>query len=148
LTIFDFDKLEYDAGSRGPARRDHAAAVLGKFMLIHGGISHESAALSNDFNLYNLEQDCWCELKVFGCERPALSHHKLASTAKKYRKPNRYNENCASEEFYMFGGKTQEGTSVNTLYRIRLEGVSAVRVEKIDAKRAPMPRFEHCLEFV
>ena len=67
VTIFDFDKLEYDAGCRGPALRDHAVATLGKYMLVHGGITHENTMLNGEFYLYNMEQDCWCELKVLGC---------------------------------------------------------------------------------
>lgn len=77
-----------------------------------------------------------------------LSHHKIASTMRKYRRPGRYLDNPLPEEFYMFGGKTQDGTSVNDFYRLRLEGAGVIRVEKIEAKRTPSPRYEHCMEFV
>jgi hypothetical protein len=47
VTIFDLDRLKYDTGSRGPALRDHAVATLGKYMLVHGGITHGNILLSN-----------------------------------------------------------------------------------------------------
>lgn len=65
LTIFDFDRLQYETGSRGPPRRDHAAAVLGRHMLVHGGISHGST-ISNEFHVYNFDQNAWTELKQLG----------------------------------------------------------------------------------
>jgi hypothetical protein len=75
----------YSNGTRGPARRDHAATTLSRYMLIQGGIQQGNTH-SNDFYLYNMEQDGWCEMKMVGVDKPYLSHHKIVSTYKKGRK--------------------------------------------------------------
>lgn len=124
VTIFDLDKLQYSSGCRGPPRRDHAVACIGKSMLIHGG-TQQGNTLSNDFYIYNIEQDVWCEVKATGTDKPYLSHHKMVSSYRKAKKYHRYGETPLPEEVFMFGGKNAEGLCVNDFYKIRLEGVTA-----------------------
>lgn len=124
VSLFDLDCFQYDTGSRGPARRDHAAIMHGKYMVVHGGVQ-QGNVISNEFYVYNAEQNIWSELKVFGQDKPYLSHHKIVSTIRKSRKQVRYGDNNIPEELYMFGGRNAEGVCVNDFYRIRIDGLTA-----------------------
>lgn len=52
VSLFDLDTFQYDTGSRGPARRDHAAIMHGKYMVVHGG-AQQGNVISNEFYVYN-----------------------------------------------------------------------------------------------
>jgi hypothetical protein len=58
-----------------PARRNHAACVIGKWMLVHGGVNSEEVMLG-DLWLFNLESCKWQSMETDG-KAKFLSNHTM-----------------------------------------------------------------------
>ena len=125
---------------RSPVRRrSHACALLGKYMIVHGGI--EVRKTRSQPLIYDIEKNQWSS--PFVRDFPALSHHKLVNPFlnKKLRK-NKQFEEC----LYMFGGLNEKGIAKNQMYKIKILNETELSCEKIQTKNPPLPRHSFILE--
>lgn len=131
--IMDSDTCEWNqVQTSGPYitdRKGHAACLLGKFMVIHGGITSEGAILNEIFAL-NLNTFKWSEV-FLDTTKFHNANHTMCAVYKDFDAQDLYGhisrgnkmvlhhhteDQLLFEGLYIFGGKNREGKAVNDLY--------------------------------
>lgn len=143
----------------GPAvtmRRYHSADIVGKHMLIYGGLSEKNGFLG-DLVLLNMKNKRWKEVETIGEKPAAMAFHATVAVYPGFN----------SEEFllfrpieeplippkypiqlpgiYMFGGLTANGQVLNTLYILQTSQRPLQWIKPTVSGSLPAPRFQHSL---
>lgn len=161
LWIFDTETLTMTSGAVEyvPNRTSHACCIIGKTMIIHGGISNEDAT-NSDLWTFNLEVCKWQFMMSAGIE-VKLSHHTIAgayNTSLDLIEPFTQGS-CGEKKFwdrsgimkegiYIFGGKDVNGNPRNDLYLINTETKKRYNLEKLEVLgKKPYARFGHAMVY-
>jgi N-acetylneuraminic acid mutarotase len=69
LQIFDTDSQQWlkepEIEGAPKKRMSHCSAILGGFLLVHGGFSTDQKQLLNEFGLFDLELNRWVQMKLY-----------------------------------------------------------------------------------
>ena len=149
-------KRQYCSGVLVEARRNHIAAIVGKYMLVHGGIDTYGNALS-DLKVLNLQLMKWNSYTPDGHDETGIAFHTACEVFHPDRKkfelfknpeqPNAANPLIKEEGIYVFGGKTEDGVAVNTLKVLKVFGKRLKWVTLQTTGQAPLPRFQHTMDY-
>lgn len=134
-------------------RRYHAAAIVGRHMLVTGGLNQKNKVLE-DCAVLDLETGRW-ELRTL-CTGPlAICCHTAASVIEAYVKVTGVDDSILCEQsselkqrgIYIFGGMDSQGVCCNTLRCIR-PGPSGLESRVIETTgKPPAARCQHSMVF-
>ena len=117
-----------------PAKRfNHAADVLGCFLLVHGGINGEEKEILSDFALYDLERHMWMQVHehrltpkrsvgyrfmhtMTSFLLPLIEEHKWSRSL--WMQKVKHVKTILNAGFFMFGGKFKNKEVTNELWYI------------------------------
>ena len=140
VSIIDLKSMKYKQGSRSPFRRRcHACCVVGRYMIIHGGI--EAGEVQSQVMIYDIEGDRWYSPSCLNF--PSLSHHQVVYPQSRRQKKIKALDN---ESLYIFGGLNEKGVSQNRMYKIKFNNENDVIAEKVSTANTPEARYSFCLE--
>lgn len=143
-------------GSAVVMRRYHSAAIVGKHMLVYGGLSEKNGFLG-DLVLLNMKNRRWKEVQAAGEGPGAVAFHAAVAvypgfnseqyllfrpiedplTPLKYPLPR--------PGIYLFGGLTASGQALNTLYILETGQRPLQWTKPAVSGSVPSPRFHHSL---
>lgn len=144
------------AGSAVVMRRYHSAAIVGKHMLIYGGLSEKNGFLG-DLALLNLKNRRWKEVQTAGEGPGSVAFHAavaiypgfnsedylLFRPIEEPRIPPKYPISLPG--VYLFGGLTASGQVLNTLYILQTAQRPLQWTKPVVSGSLPSPRFQHSL---
>jgi len=136
-------------------RRYHAGIVVGKHMIIHGGIEASGEYLS-DLKILNLVTFKWEEGREINKDPAGIAFHKACLVLSPLRKEINLhkmieikqdeNAQCIREEgIYFFGGRNEAGDPVNTLKVLKIGSAPLRWTTPVTYGHAPEPRYLHSM---
>lgn len=144
----------YGAGDAPRSRRNHASALLGRCMLVYGGVDQYSHALP-ELYIFNIKTKEWTlpDLK-FHDEPGPRSHATLTAVFNETLKINfdfllmslpkmKQEFNILNCGFYLFGGLDGDGEACNSLHGLYIRDGQLVWSEVRGFGNAPSPRYSH-----
>lgn len=138
-----------------PSRTSHAACLIGKSMIVHGGIGSEGSTMSDLWHL-NLDYLKWQFMMSAGVEA-RLSHHTIAGAYNNsldhiepfqpaHEKKPWDRSGIMREGIYIFGGKDLNGNPKNDLYIINTDSTKRYFLEKVEVLgKKPHARYGHTM---
>ena len=138
-------------------RRYHCAAIVGKHMLVHGGLNEKNAFL-NDAAVLNLKGMKWKTVEVQGAGPGYIAFHTAVAVyppdvvsspdLSLFRLPETQDFNFPQTGIYVFGGLDVNSQAHNQLYLCRTgQRPIAWSIVKTEGT-PPSPRFQHTLSYV
>lgn len=140
-----------------PWRRNHIAELIGKYMVIFGGIEENiidnRMRFLNDFWVLNLAKYTWAKIKTVGDSIPPLhsmsscvilySLHKQDESLTPFKLPilpeSIQQSNIETEGIYIFGGIDEKRRCTNSLYILKISRPNQVIQLNLNGK-PPFPR--------
>lgn len=142
-------------------RRYHCAAMVGKHMLVFGGLSERNKVLG-DLAVLDLNKLKWKSLELVDGPPPLAFHSAVTVLPKEFKgltdlTPFALPEvkikdngglNVKAPGVYIFGGKDESGVVHSTLWVVRL-GTKPLTCYKPEcAGKAPEPRLQHSMSYL
>lgn len=143
-------------------RRSHACCLIGKTMIVHGGIDNIEATFA-DLWILNLDQFKWIRCHM-DQDDIFLSHHTMCGVFNTQiefvdilnfkdfgdkKKEKNGPMSVYKEGIYIFGGKDQNGKAKDTLYIINTESRKKYSLEKVEPLgKPPKARYGHCMVYL
>ena len=138
-------------------RRNHIAMVIGKYMIVHGGINQKSMVL-DDIYSFDFKKKYWEEVKITGKKPKPVSHHSWCLVMHPYMLnqhnldlykchiPSKKLENPTIKEMglYLFGGDWDN----NDLWILKVGVPQPYWLKPKTKGVAPSPRYGHSMHFV
>ena len=138
-------------------RRYHCAAVVGKHMLVHGGLSEKNTFLG-DAAVLNLKLMKWKTVEIQGKGPGPIAFHTSAAVYPAdqlshpdfslYRSPESQSALSPHAGVYVFGGLDANSLAHNELYLCRTGQRPLTWVRLQTRGSPPAPRFQHTLCFL
>lgn len=138
-------------------RRCHMSQVLGRSMIVYGGLDSMSKRLRSCY-VYDLKEQSWTKLpKSFvpggrsnGTLTAVFHSSLLARSDFSVLAPPRLKADfmLLGSGFYLFGGLNDDDTPTNDLYVLEMKDGSLIWSEVTCDGIAPLPRYDHCADFI
>lgn len=138
-------------------RRYHCAAVVGKHMLVHGGLSDKNSFLS-DAAVLNMRAMKWKTVEIQGKGPGHIAFHSAVavypadivnnSGLSLFRTPESQDSLFPQAGIYVFGGLDANSQAHNQLYICKTGQRPLVWTQLAVLGSAPTPRFQHSLSYV
>lgn len=145
------------SGTTPKPRRCHMAAVLGRSMVIYGGLDSMSKRLRSCY-VYDLKEQDWSKLPkspIPGGRSngtlTAIFHSSLMNRSDfSIRAPPKLKAEFIQpgSGFYQFGGLNDDDTPTNELHVLEMRDSSLVWSEVAYTGTAPLPRYDHCATYI
>lgn len=143
-------------GEQVEPRRNHVAAVVGKHMLVYGGIDNYGNLLS-DLKALNLVTMRWQTCSEEGNNGMGIAFHAACAVFHPERRkimlhkiPELVNPNpptIKEEGIYVFGGKSETGEILNTLKILKVGDKPAKWIVPETTGKPPLPRMQHTMDY-
>jgi len=136
-------------------RRNHAAVIVGKHMLIHGGIDNKGMYL-NDLMIFNLNTYKWQVADERNAEHTGIAFHKACPVFGSHHKElnifkmvdlklDNGTQYIKEEGVYFFGGRNHVEEPLNTLRILKLGTLIFKWITPVTQGITPDPRFMHSM---
>ena len=144
------------AGECVVMRRYHSASMVGKHMLVYGGLSEKNAVLG-DLLVLSMENYHWNEVKATGEGPGPLAFHTSVAVYPGFNSDSVLLYRTLDEPFpppkypiqipgvYLFGGLTAAGLALNSLYILETNQRPLHWTKPAVSGLIPSPRFHHSL---
>ncbi|CAG9311020.1 unnamed protein product [Blepharisma stoltei] len=155
LSMDTMNWQRYHGGGSSPSpRRNHSCTILGKCMLVYGGVDQYSHPLA-DLYLFDIKNKEWSlpDVKVHGDPGPR-SHCTFTAVFNETLKSNfdillfnvpklKQELNILNSGFYLFGGLDMDGHAINALHGLYVREGQLVWSEVEYFGKPPSPRYSH-----
>ncbi|CAG9334048.1 unnamed protein product [Blepharisma stoltei] len=136
------------------SRKNHCAAVVGKHMLIYGGLNQKNKALG-DVAVLNMKNFKWKALEIAGQKPKETAFHACATVlnTEQLRAESIYNIPTASNldikipGIYIFGGVGDDRKPNNDLWILNVGGKTLSWTKPVTTGEPPSPRFQHSMAY-
>lgn len=153
-----WDRLPNEGSPPAP-RQYHAAAQLGKTMIVYGGIDYNSK-VRDDLYIYDIKEQKWNapELNVLSdpgcrshCSLTPVFHQSLKAlyNFSIYKIPKLREEfTLKNSAFYLFGGLTADARPCNLIHALYIRAGSLIWSEVKCNGVGPSPRYSHTAQSI
>ncbi|EAR90836.2 kelch motif protein (macronuclear) [Tetrahymena thermophila SB210] len=163
VRVMNLETLEWkilrNSGDMIESRRDHVSSVVGKNLLIHGGISQKSYC--NDMFHLDLQHNRWQEASCINLQKifpEGIAHHKAIpiyfferKNIQLYKSLEDKNADKLSrikeEGVYFFGGVNQSGVTNNRLAILKTDSKPMYFIIPETFGEPPKPRCKHSMVY-
>lgn len=137
------------AGTYISARKGHAAAIIGKHLLVSGGLNDKQHVL-HDTAIFNLQKLTWNSVDLAGLSFEGLAFHTAVSATSITNDESIYkflDPRITNTGIYMFGGIDSKKQASNLLLRIIPGSKPLQLVIPKTTGTPPCPRFLHSMVY-
>eukprot|EP00359_Climacostomum_virens_P005962 CAMPEP_0204906538 /NCGR_PEP_ID=MMETSP1397-20131031/6030_1 /ASSEMBLY_ACC=CAM_ASM_000891 /TAXON_ID=49980 /ORGANISM="Climacostomum Climacostomum virens, Strain Stock W-24" /LENGTH=488 /DNA_ID=CAMNT_0052075535 /DNA_START=1195 /DNA_END=2661 /DNA_ORIENTATION=+ len=141
-------------------RRYHCAVMVGKYMLVFGGLSERNKVLG-DLASLNLNKLKWKTLELVDAPPPLAFHTAVTVLPKEYKDveltpfglpevkiKDNGGMNVKEPGVYIFGGKDESGMVHSTLWVIKLGTKPLTCIKPECSGKVPEPRLQHTMVYL
>lgn len=135
-------------------RKHHCSAMIGKHMIMHGGLNQRNNLL-NDSAVLNLQKQKWKILNIKGPGPGFIAFHQAVTVldidqrqcSSIYKLPETKISSISQSGIYMFGGINQNRQATNDLYLLNVGCKNLFWTQPKTSGISPSPRFQHSMAF-